>query len=74
MDEKIRERLDEIESSESSLSAVDTLKEHLLSRIRDLNTSSEGGRHRLNMLIRELDEELDRLENQKLGDWDPESG
>lgn len=74
MDEKIRERLDEIESSESSLSAVDSLKEHLLSRISNLDTSSEGGRHRLNMLIRELDEELDRLENQKLGDWDPESG
>lgn len=59
----------------SQVRLLQVLKDLLVEEMEDFPTrESDANEHKLNMLIRDLEEDLDRIENQKLGEWDPAQG
>ncbi len=72
--EELREQFDELKQEASAIQLMRFLKEELVDEMEAFPVEdSDSNEHRLNMLIRDLEEDLDRIENSKLGDWDPES-
>lgn len=72
--EKLESALEEYASENSDLRLINFLRSELVERMEEFSTEeSDANEHKLNMVIRNLEEDLDRIENQKLSDWDPES-
>lgn len=72
--EEVEEVLDRFRDEASSIELVRFLSRELVNELDDFDVeASDSGEHRLNMVIRNLEEDLDRIENEKLVDWDPES-
>ena len=70
--EELREHLSEYRDSRSRQELVQALKEELISEIEQMDVSTSRQEHDLNMLIRDLEEELDWIESEKLAEFDPE--
>jgi hypothetical protein len=71
---KLESALEEYASENSDLRLINFLRSELVERMEEFSTEeSDANEHKLNMVIRNLEEDLDRIENQKLSDWDPES-
>ena len=48
------------------------LKQQLVEELESLDPETDSRKHELNLLIRDLEEELDYIESSKLADFDPE--
>lgn len=70
--EELVEYLDEYRDARSDQELLNLLKEKLVSELENFSTHTERRKHDLNMLIRDLEEELNWVENEKLSEFDPE--
>ncbi|MFB6265753.1 MAG: hypothetical protein ABEI07_01575 [Candidatus Nanohaloarchaea archaeon] len=70
--EEVLEVLDEYRDATSEQSLLGLLKEKLVDEMESYETSTERQKHDLNLIIRDLEEELDYIESQKLAEFDPE--
>ena len=48
------------------------LKQQLVEELESLDPETDSRKHELNLLIRDLEEELDYIESSKLAEFDPE--
>jgi len=48
------------------------LKDQLIQSLEDFPAEKDNQKHRLNMIVREIEQELDWIENEKLAEFDPE--
>lgn len=72
---ELESALEEFRDENSRLKLLQELKKFLIQEMEDFPTrESDANEHKLNMLIRDLEEDLDRIENEKLGEWDPAQG
>ncbi|MFB6245566.1 MAG: hypothetical protein ABEJ03_04445 [Candidatus Nanohaloarchaea archaeon] len=71
---EVREVLDQYRDARSERRLIELLKNRLIEEMEGWDASSERQRHDLNMMIREIEEELDYVESQKLAEFDPGSG
>jgi len=69
---ELKEYLEEYRDGNSSKQLIDLLKEELVEELERLEVSTDKHRHDLNLLIRDLEEELDYIESEKLSQFDPE--
>jgi hypothetical protein len=73
-EETLESALEDYASENSDLRLINFLRQELVERMESFSTEdSDANEHKLNMVIRDLEEDLDRIENEKLSDWDPES-
>lgn len=73
MDRKeVSEILSEYRDANSSKKLVELLKEKLVRELEEMPATTDRQRHELNLLIRDLEEDLDWIENEKLAQYDPE--
>lgn len=73
MDEaELREVLQEYEDANSASQLMGFLKDELIEKLEEFPTESDRQKHNLNLVIREIEEELDWIENEKLTEFDPE--
>lgn len=72
--EEVLEVLEEYRDAHSEQKLLQLLKDKLVNEMENWETVSERQKHDLNMMIRELEEELDYIESQKLTEFDPEQG
>lgn len=74
MDNKkeIEALLNEFRDANSVLEEAQFLKDKLVEALEETAARTEAQKHKLNLLIRELEEELDWVENEKLAEFDPE--
>jgi len=73
MSNKLDEAIEELKSENSNLRVLQQLKNALVKELDDFSLSdSDINEHKLNMIIRNLEEDLDRIESEKLHDWNPE--
>ncbi len=73
MSDQLDEAIQELKSKNSSLKVLHRLKDALITELDDFSLSeSDINEHKLNMVIRNLEEDLDRIESEKLHDWNPE--
>jgi hypothetical protein len=71
----LEEAVEEFREDNSQVRLLQTLKDLLVEEMEEFPTrDSDANEHKLNMLIRDLEENLDSIENEKLGDWDPAQG
>ncbi|WP_414838070.1 hypothetical protein ACK3SF_01570 [Candidatus Nanosalina sp. VS9-1] len=72
--EEVKEALENFREEASSIEVMRFLRDELVDEMNDFPVEdSDSNEHQLNMVIRGLEEDLDLIENRKLGDWDPES-
>lgn len=69
---ELREVLDEYADKNTEKKLVEFLKEELTRRLKSISAESDSQRHDLNLLIREIEEDLDWIESEKLAEFDPE--
>jgi len=73
MSNQLDEAIEELKSENSNLRVLQQLKNALVKELDDFSLSdSDINEHKLNMIIRNLEEDLDRIESEKLHDWNPE--
>ncbi|MFB6209544.1 MAG: hypothetical protein ABEJ56_05415 [Candidatus Nanohaloarchaea archaeon] len=73
MDRKeILEYLEQYRDAHSSKKLLKLLKAELVKEMEQMEVSTDKHRHDLNLLIRDLEEELDYIESEKLSQFDPE--
>ncbi|MFB6291959.1 MAG: hypothetical protein ABEI58_01035 [Candidatus Nanohaloarchaea archaeon] len=70
--EELIEYLDEYRDANSGYALVELLKDKLVEELEQMPASSDRQKHQLNLLIRDLEEELDYVESDKLAEFDPE--
>lgn len=70
--EELVEYLDEYRDANSAQDLIELLKEKLVEELESLPVTSDRQKHDLNMMIRDLEEELDYVESDKLAEFDPE--
>lgn len=70
--EQIKALLSEFRDTNSIQEEAEFLKDRLIDAMEKVPARTEAQKHRLNLLIRELEEELDWIENGKLAEFDPE--
>ncbi len=70
--EEVLEVLDEFRDANSEHALVELLSSKLVNELESYEAATERQRHDLNLLIRELEEELDYIESDKLAEFDPE--
>mgnify|MGYP006914274016 FL=1 len=70
--EEIEALLSEYSDANSALEEAEFLKDKLFEVLEEVPARTEAQKHNLNLLIRELEEELDWVENEKLAEFDPE--
>lgn len=51
---------------------LEELVDKLFDRLEEMNVDDQSGKHRFNMIVRNIEERLHRLESEKLNDFDPE--
>lgn len=72
--ENFESALEEFREEASSAEVLRVLVNELVNELEAFDVEeSDSNEHRLNMVIRGLEEDLDRIENDKLAEWDPES-
>ena len=71
-EQEILEKLEDYKNDHSTNQLVELLKNKLVEELRQMPAQTDRRRHDLNLLIRELEEELDWIENEKLAEFDPE--
>jgi|AntDeeMetagen285_2_1112576.scaffolds.fasta_scaffold11639_2 hypothetical protein len=69
---ELKELLQEYEDANSSARLIDFLKDQLIQSLEDFPAEKDNQKHRLNMIVREIEQELDWIENEKLAEFDPE--
>lgn len=69
---ELEEYLQEYADSNSLQSLVEFLKDQLIEALDDHPSDTENQKHNLNILVRELEKDLDWIENRKLAEFDPE--
>ena len=69
---EVREVLEEYADANSEQKLLKLLKDELVTHLGRKNADTDSQRHELNLLIREIEEELDWIENEKLAEYDPE--
>ncbi|WP_414836929.1 hypothetical protein [Candidatus Nanohalococcus occultus] len=73
MEEKeVIEVLNEYRDSHSERKLLKLLKDKLIEEMGDWDVSTDRQEHSLNMMVREIEEELDYIESEKLSEFDPE--
>ncbi len=73
MEDKLEEAVEEFREENSDLKVLQRLNDLLVGELEDFSLSeTDINEHKLNMIIRNLEEDLDRIENEKLHDWNPE--
>lgn len=74
MDDKkeIEALLKEYRDANSALEEAQFLKDKLIEALEETPSRTEAQKHNLNLLIRDIEEELDWIENEKLAEFDPE--
>lgn len=70
--EEIVEVLEQYRDAHSEHKLLQLLKEELVKEMELMEVTTDRQRHELNMLIRDLEEELDYIESDKLSEFDPE--
>jgi hypothetical protein len=70
--EEVVEVLEEYTDGHSEQKLIQLLKEELIQHLENKNTETDSQKHELNLVIREIEEELDWIENEKLAEFDPE--
>ena len=72
--EDFESALEKFREEASSVEVLRVLVREFVDELEDFDVeASDSNEHRLNMIIRDLEEDLDRIENDKLAEWDPES-
>jgi len=69
---ELREVLQEYEDANSASQLMQFLKDELIEKLEEFPAESDRQKHNLNLVIREIEEELDWIENEKLTEFDPE--
>lgn len=69
---EVKEVLQEYADARSEQKLIQLLKEELLQHLEEKHVDSEAQKHELNLIIRDIEEELDWIENEKLAEFDPE--
>lgn len=69
---ELEENIDEYRDSNSRYKAVQALKDKLIEEMEQIELETSRQEHDLNLIIRDLEEELDWIENEKLAEFDPE--
>lgn len=70
--EEIREVLEEYRDENTPEKLINLLTNQLVEELEDFPAANERQKHNLNLIIRNLEEELDWIENSKLAEFDPE--
>jgi CTP:phosphocholine cytidylyltransferase-like protein len=70
--EELLEYLNEYRDANSEQQLIQLLKQKLVEELETWETVTDRQRHDLNMMIRDLEEELDYIESEKLAEFDPE--
>ncbi|QKQ98519.1 hypothetical protein GKQ38_03260 [Candidatus Nanohaloarchaea archaeon] len=70
--EQIEALLSEYRDANSPLEEAEFLKDKLVEALEEAPSRTETQKHNLNLLIRDIEEELDWIENEKLAEFDPE--
>lgn len=70
---EIVELLQEYRDANSGVKMIQLLKKQLVKEIEQMEVTTDRQRHELNLIIRDLEEELDYIESEKLSEFDPES-
>lgn len=70
--EDIDATLDEYRDEANRRKLVQILTDRLIREMDDMPAETDTDRHRLNLVIRELEEEIDWIESEKLSGFDPE--
>ncbi len=70
--EELKEFLQEYKDANSPQKLVSFLKDQLVQELEDMPAEKERQKHDLNLLIRDLEEELHWVESEKLSEFDPE--
>jgi hypothetical protein len=71
--EELIELLGEYRDANSGVKLIRLLKQQLVREMQQMKVTTDRQRHELNMIIRDLEEELDYIESDKLSEFDPES-
>ncbi|MFT4892592.1 MAG: hypothetical protein ACI8Z7_000373 [Candidatus Nanohaloarchaea archaeon] len=71
--EEIVEILGEYRDANSGVKLIQLLKEQLVQEMEQMEVTTDRQSHELNLIIRDLEEELDYIESEKLSEYDPES-
>lgn len=71
-DEELEEYISEYRDSNSRLEVIEALKDRIVQELEAFDVDTSREEHDLNMVIRDLEEELDWIENEKLAEFDPE--
>jgi hypothetical protein len=69
---EVIEILEEYGDANSEQKLIQLLKDELIKHLENKHAGTESQRHELNLIIREIEEELDWIENEKLAEFDPE--
>lgn len=69
---ELRGFLEEYEDANSADHLLEFLKDELIQKLEEFPADNDSRRHSLNLIIREIEEELDWIENKKLAEFDPE--
>lgn len=70
--EEIKEILEEYRDENNPEKLINLLTTQLVEELEDFPADNERKKHNLNLMIRNLEEELDWVENNKLAEFDPE--
>ncbi|MFB6213476.1 MAG: hypothetical protein ABEJ07_02865 [Candidatus Nanohaloarchaea archaeon] len=70
--EEVLEVLNEYRDANSEHALLQLLKDKLVNELESHEAATERQKHDLNLLIRDLEEELDYVESDKLAEFDPE--
>jgi hypothetical protein len=71
--EELIEYIEEFRDSNSEQRLLKVLMDKLVEELEEWPVETEHQRHDLNMMIRDLEEELDYIESDKLAEFDPEA-
>lgn len=70
--EEVIEILEQYGDAKSEQKLIQLLKNQLIKHLENKNTDTNSQKHELNLVIREIEEEIDWIENEKLAEFDPE--
>ncbi len=70
--EELIEYLDEYRDANSGYALLELLKDKFIEELEQMPATTDRQKHRLNLMIRDLEEELDYVESDKLAEFDPE--
>ncbi len=71
-EETLIEYLEEFKDSNSQHELLELLKNYFIEELGQIEPVNDRQKHDLNLFIRELEEELDWIESEKLSEFDPE--